>query len=51
MDTSSSAMGSDLPGDSLTWRFGISYTQGTSGPLVMYLDDAEAANGFIEAVP
>jgi hypothetical protein len=51
METSSSAMGSDLPGDSLTWRFGISYTQGTSGPLVMYLDDAEAANGFIEAVP
>jgi hypothetical protein len=51
MNTSSSIMGSDLASDKYIWRFGIDYQQGNTGQTVMYLDDAAAADGFLEPVP
>ncbi len=51
MNTSDSILGSPNPALFLDHFLGIAYTQSTNEELIMYIDDAASANGFIEPTP
>lgn len=51
MDISSATLGNDGAAELLLFWLGIGYTQGGTGPMIFYVDDAAAANGYIDPVP
>ena len=48
IDTSDPLFGTDDTSAQMSYRIGIAYTQGNSGPVTTYVDDAAAANGYLE---